>query len=291
LNSTGSKKNLELSIEQKRLLVEPENLQIPIFRQCELLGLSRSSFYYEPAVVDEYNLLLMRLIDEQYTQTPFYGIRRMTACLRAIGHKVNRKRIGRLMRLMGLEAIYPKPNLSKAIANGAVKYPYLLRGLVIQRPNHVWSTDITYIRLKQGFVYLVAVMDWFSRYVLSWEISNSLDTCFCLSALDKAFGNGVPEIFNSDQGSQFTSDSFLKSLELSGTRISWDGRGRAMDNIFVERLWRSVKHEEVYLKDYANVPEAISGIDRYFKFYNTQRPHQSLGYKTPEQVFFGSRQH
>lgn len=161
MNSTGSKKNLELSIEQKRLLVEPEHL-IPISRQCELFGLARSSFYYEPAVVDEYNLLLMRLIDEQYTQTPFYGIRRMTAYLHAMGHGVNRKRIGRLMRLMGLEAIYPKPNLSRAVANESVKYPYLLRGLVIEKPNHVWSTDITYIRLKQGFVYLVAVMDWFS---------------------------------------------------------------------------------------------------------------------------------
>jgi putative transposase len=253
------------------------------------LNLSRSSFYYEPAAVDEYNLLLMRLIDEQYTQTPFYGIRRMTACLRAIGHKVSRKRIRRLMRLMGLEAIYPKPNLSRAVANESVKYPYLLKGLVIQKPNHVWSTDITYIRLKQGFVYLVAVIDWFSRYVLSWEISNSLDTCFCLSALEKAFHNGVPEIFNSDQGSQFTSEAFINSLQTSGIRISWDGRGRAMDNIFVERLWRSVKHEEVYLKDYANVPEAISGLDRYFKFYNIQRPHQSLGYKTPEQIFFGNK--
>ena len=248
---------------------------IPISRQCELLDLARSSYYYEPAVVDEYNLLLMRLIDEQYTQTPFYGIRRMTACLRAIGHKVNRKRIGRLMRLMGLEAIYPKPNLSRAVANESVKYPYLLKGLVIEKPNHVWSIDITYIR--------------FSRYVLSWEVSNSLDTYFCLSALEKAFQNGVPEIFNSDQGSQFTSESFINSLQTSGTRISWDGRGRALDNIFVERLWRSVKYEDVYLKDYANVPEAIKGINRYFKFYNTQRPHQSLGYRTPEQVYFSSK--
>lgn len=262
---------------------------IPISRQCELFGLARSSFYYEPAVVDEYNLLLMRLIDEQYTQTPFYGIRRMTACIRAIGHKVSRKRIRRLMRLMGLEAIYPKPNLSRAVVNESVKYPYLLKGLVIQKPNHVWSTDITYIRLKQGFVYLVAVIDWFSRYVLSYEVSNSLDTCFCLSALEKAFQKGVPEIFNSDQGSQFTNPSFIRSLETSGARISWDGRGRAMDNIFIERLWRSVKYEEVYLKDYANVPEAINGLNRYFKFYNTQRPHQSLGYKTPEQVFFSHK--
>lgn len=269
--------------------MDPEYTQIPIFRQCELLGLARSSFYYQPVIMDDYNLLLMRLIDEQYTQTPFYGILRMTVCLRAIGHEVNHKRIGRLMRLMGLQAIYPKPNTSKAVANLPVKYPYLLKGLFIQRPNHVWSTDITYIRLKQGFVYLVAVMDWFSRYVLSWEVSNSLDTCFCLSSLNKAFQKGVPEIFNSDQGSQFTSPAYVQSLETSGVRISWDGRGRAMDNIFIERLWRSVKYEEVYLKDYANVPEAINGIDRYFHFYNTQRPHQSLGYKTPEQVFFSHK--
>ena len=173
MNSTGSKKNLELSIEQKRLLIEPRHL-IPISRQCELFGLARSSFYYEPAVVDEYNLLLMRLIDEQYTQTPFYGIRRMTACLRAIGHKVSRKRIRRLMRLMGLEAIYPKPNLSRAVVNESVKYPYLLKGLVIQKPNHVWSTDITYIRLKQGFVYLVAVIDWFSRFSASPRLGRSI---------------------------------------------------------------------------------------------------------------------
>jgi putative transposase len=164
-----------------------------------------------------------------------------------------------------------------------------LKGLVIQKPNHVWSTDITYIRLKQGFVYLVAVIDWFSRYVLSYEVSNSLDTCFCLSALEKAFQKGVPEIFNSDQGSQFTNPSFIRSLETSGVRISWDGQGCPMDNIFIERLWRSVKYEEVYLKDYATVPEAINGIDRYFQFYNTRRPHQSLGYKTPEQVFFSHK--
>jgi putative transposase len=195
--------------------------------------------------MDDYNLLLMRLIDEQYTQTPFYGILRMTACLRSMEHEVNHKRIGRLMRLMGLQAIYPKPNISKAVANLPAKYPYLLKGLFIARPNHVWSTDITYIRLRQGFVYLVAVMDWFSRYVLSWEVSNSLDTCFCLSSLKKAFQKGVPEIFNSDQGSQFTSPAYVQSLETSGVRISWDGRGRAMDNIFIERLWRSVKYEEV----------------------------------------------
>ena len=210
----------------------------------------------------------------------------MTACLRAQGHEVNHKRIGRLMRQMGLEAIYPKPNLSKK-ENVSIKYPYLLKGLIIQRPNHVWSTDITYIRLRQGFVYLVAVMDWFSRYVLSWEVSNSLDTFFCLAALEKALQKGIPEILNSDQGSQFTSEAFTTCLEASGIRISWDGHGRALDNIFVERLWRSVKQEEVYMKDYANVSEAITGLDSYFRFYNMKRPHQSLRYRTPEQIFFG----
>jgi len=266
-------------------LVEPEHLEISIFRQCELLGLSRSSFYYMPAGESEYNLLLMRMIDEQYTRTPFYGVPRMTAWLRIQGHHINPKRIERLMGIMGLQAIYPKPKLSK---KGSVssKYPYLLRGLVIDRPNQVWSTDITYIRLRQGFVYLVAIMDWFSRYVLSWEVSNSLDSFFCLWALERALQKHAPEIFNSDQGSQFTSEAFTNRLETAGTRISWDGRGRVWDNIFVERLWRSVKWEEVYLKDYDNVPEAIDGLGSYFRFYNTQRPHQSLGYRTPHQVFF-----
>ncbi len=209
----------------------------------------------------------------------------MTAWLRLQGHQINPKRIERLMGKMGLQAIYPKPKLSKK-GEISSKYPYLLRGLVIDRANQVWTTDITYIRLRQGFVYLVAIMDWFSRYVLSWEVSNSLDSFFCLWALERAFQKGTPEIFNSDQGSQFTSEAFTSRLEAAGIRISWDGRGRVWDNIFVERLWRSVKWEEVYLKDYDDVPEAIDGLDSYFKFYNTQRPHQSLGYRTPQQVFF-----
>jgi len=211
----------------------------------------------------------------------------MTAWLRDEGHQVNHKRIQRLMQLMGLKAIYPQPRLSKGECVSE-KYPYLLRGLVIQRPNQVWGTDITYIKLRQGFIYLVAVMDWFSRYVLSWEVSNSLDTFFCMSALEKALARNTPEIFNSDQGSQFTSEVFTSRLKAAGISISWDGRGRVWDNIFIERLWRSVKYEEVYLKDYANVPEALHGLDDYFRFYNTQRHHQALGYRTPEQVFFGS---
>jgi len=266
--------------------VELEHPEIPIYRQCELLGLSRSSFYYKPVGISEYNLLLMDMIDRKYTEHPFYGILRMTAWFHDEGHQVNHKRVQRLMQLMGLKAIYPKPRLSKGECVSE-KYPYLLRGLVIQKPNQVWGTDITYIKLRQGFIYLVAVMDWFSRYVLSWEVSNSLDTFFCMSALERALVRNTPEIFNSDQGSQFTSEAFTSRLKAAGIRISWDGRGRVWDNIFIERLWRSVKYEEVYLKDYANVTEAIGGIDSYFRFYNTQRHHQALGYRTPEQVFFG----
>lgn len=272
--------------DQKRVLVELSHPEIPIYRQCELLGLSRSSFYYKPRGISEYNHLLMGMIDEEYTAHPFYGILRMTAYLREQGYQVNHKRVGRLMRLMGIRAIYPKPRLSKGLDN-CEKYPYLLRGVVIQRPNQVWGTDITYIKLRQGFIYLVAVMDWFSRYILSWEISNSLDNFFCMSALEKALAKGTPEIFNSDQGVQFTSKVFTGRLKEGGIRISQDGRGRFWDNIFIERLWRSVKYEEVYLKDYANVPEAIGELSKYFSFYNTQRPHQALGYRKPEEVFFG----
>jgi putative transposase len=277
---------LVCSVDQKRHLVELEHAQIPIYRQCELLGLSRSSLYYRPVGVSEYNLLLMDMIDRKYTQHPFYGILRMTAWLHDEGHQVNHKRVQCLMHKMGLKAIYPKPRLSKG-GDISEKYPYLLRGLVIRRPNQVWGTDITYIKLRQGFIYLVAVMDWFSRYVLSWEVSNSLDTHFCLSALERALQQGVPEIFNSDQGSQFTSEAFTERLKAAEVRISWDGRGRFWDNIFIERLWRSVKYEEIYLRDYANVTEAIDCLTRYFRFYNTQRHHQALSYRTPQQVFFG----
>ena len=277
---------MDCSVNQKRQLVELDHPQIPIYRQCELMGLSRSSFYYKPAGISEYNLLLMDMIDRKYTEHPFYGILRMTAWLHSQGHEVNHKRVQRLMRVMGLKAIYPKPKLSRSKCVSE-KYPYLLRGLFIKGPNHVWGTDITYISLKQGFVYLVAVMDWFSRYVLSWEVSNTLDTYFCISALEKALQHNVPEIFNSDQGSQFTSEAFTERLKAAEIRISWDGRGRFWDNIFIERLWRSVKHEEVYLKDYADAPEAIDNLDNYFMFYNTQRQHQALGYRTPQQVFFG----
>ena len=228
--------------------------------------------------------MLMRLIDEQYTRTPFYGSRRMTAWLRAGGHCVNRKRILRLMDEMGLEAIYPKPRLSAAAPDHRV-YPYLLRGLIIERVDQVWSTDITYIRMPRGFVYLTVVIDWFSRYVLSWSVSVTLDNWFCLEALDAALEQGRPEMFNTDQGSQFTSAEFTGRLTSADVAISMDGRGRALDNIFVERLWRTVKCEEVYLKSYETVRSAIEQLGAYFQFYNNERLHQSLGYRTPAQVY------
>lgn len=258
---------------------------ITIHRQCELLSLSRSGFYYIPVEEDQFNLKIMRRIDEQYTRTPFYGVRRMTQWLIEQGYAVNRKRVRRLMRLMALEAVYPKPRLSLASKENR-KYPYLLRGLVIDRPNQVWSADITYIRLGSGFVYLVAIIDWFSRYVLSWEISTTLEKEFCIKALRKALQVATPEIFNTDQGVQFTSDDFIKILEDKKIKISMDGAGRAFDNIFVERLWRTVKYEEVYLHSYQTVKEARLNLESYFHFYNSERFHQALNYETPEQKYF-----
>jgi putative transposase len=275
---------LDCSVEQKRLLIEPANGALGISRQCELIGLSRASFYYEPVEESAENLLLMRLIDEQFTKRPFYGVRKMTAWLRQEKYEVNLKRVRRLMRLMGLEAIYQKPRLSIP-APGHQIYPYLLRNVKIERINQVWSTDITYIRLQGGVVYLVAVIDWHSRYVLSWEVSTTMENEFCISALKRALHRGKPEIFNSDQGSQFTSNAFTGILKEHDISISMDGRGRALDNIFVERLWRSVKYEEVYLDEYESVPQAIAGLRNYFNFYNLERLHQSLDYKTPEAVY------
>jgi putative transposase len=226
----------------------------------------------------------MRLLDEQYTRTPFYGSRKMTEWLRTKGFTVNRKRVSRLLTSMGIEAVYPKPKLSQP-GEGHKIYPYLLGGITVSRVNQVWSTDITYIRMAQGFVYLVAVMDWFSRYVLSWSLSLTLELDFCVEALCQALRRGRPEIFNSDQGSQFTSEKFIGELQAREIAISMDGRGRCMDNIFVERLWRSLKYEEVYLKDYASVPEARTGIERYLHFYNQERLHQSLDYRTPAALY------
>ena len=261
---------------------------ISIARQCELLGVNRSGFYYRPKGESEYNLTLMRLIDEQYTATPFYGVPRMTVWLQRQGHPVNRKRIARLMRTMGLQAIYPKPNLSRKDAEPRI-YPYILRGVRIVAPDQVWSADITYIRLRHGFLYLTAVMDWFSRYVLAWRLSNSLDSRFCIEALEAALADRSPAIFNTDQGVQFTSRDFVGVLEAAGIRVSMDGRGRALDNVFVERLWRSVKYEEVYLHDYATPGEAQLNLDRYFRFYNKERYHQALDYRTPGEVYSMSK--
>jgi len=242
--------------------------------------------YYEPVGEREENLRLMRLLDEQYTRAPFYGSRRMTAWLETQGYLVNRKRVSRLMEVMGIEAVYPKPKLSQPGAGHRI-YPYLLRGTTVERVNQVWSTDITYIRMAQGFLYLVAVMDWFSRFVLSWSLSLTMEVEFCVEALKRALQRGCPEIFNSDQGPQFTSEKFTGELAERQIAISMDGRGRCMDNIFVERLWRSLKYEEVYLKDYASVAEARAGISGYFQFYNHQRLHQSLGYRTPAATYLG----
>lgn len=258
---------------------------LPIRRQCELLGINRSSYYYEPCGESPENLLYMRLIDEQYIATPFYGVPRMTAMLRRAGYEVNPKRVERLMKLMGIQAIYPKGNLSSP-APGHKIYPYLLQGVAIERPNQVWSTDITYVRMLKGFMYLCVIMDWYSRYVLSWRLSNSLDARFCVEALEEALGLGIkPEVFNSDQGSQFTSGAFTGILLENGIQISMDGRGRALDNVFVERLWRTVKQEHIYLHEYEDGLGLWQGLSNYWGFYNEIRPHQSLGYKTPKEVF------
>ncbi len=274
-------------LETKRGFIETNHELLSIFRQCQLLGISRSGLYYEPVGPDPEDLTIMRLLDEQYTKTPFYGVRKMTEWLRSLGFTVNHKRVRRLLRLMGLEAIYPKPRLSIP-GTGHKIYPYLLRGVPIVRPNQVWSADITYVRLAHGFVYLMAIMDWFSRYVISWSLSVTLDATFCIEALERALAAAIPEIFNSDQGSQFTSQDFTGRLEDARVAISMDGRGRFFDNIFVERLWRSVKYEDVYLKDYVGVPEAREGLGHYFRFYNTERIHESLEYKTPRVIYAGA---
>jgi putative transposase len=251
-----------------------------------LLGVNRSSLYYRPVGESEENVLLMRLMDEQYTRTPFYGSRRMEIWLEEQGYLVNRKRVARLMGVMGIEAVYPKPKLSQP-GEGHKIYPYLLEGVEIERVDQVWSTDITYIRMAGGFVYLVAVMDWYSRYVLSWALSVTMELPFCLEALQGALRRGRPEIFNSDQGAQFTSEKFTGELERRGIAVSMDGRGRCLDNIFIERLWRSLKYEEVYLRDYRLVREAQKGVGDWFRFYNQERPHQSLGYQTPATIYRG----
>jgi putative transposase len=266
--------------------VSPES-EMAVSQQCELAGVSRATLYArrKPQVLCEVELLLRRLIDEEYTRRPFYGSRKMVRFLMTLGHLVNRKRVQRMMRAMGLAGMAPGPNTSKAHPEHKI-YPYLLRGMPVVRPNQVWSTDITYIRLAHGFAYLVAVIDWYSRKVLSWRISNSMDASFCVDCLEDALrSHGRPEIFNSDQGSQFTSDAFTNVLKREGVTISMDGRGRAFDNIFVERLWRTIKHEDIYLKGYANMGELMLGLTTYMIFYNEERFHQSLGNGTPGDVY------
>ena len=268
-------------------MIEPEGGPLSVRDQCWLLGISRSAMYYAPQGPSAEDLSLMRLLDEQYTRTPFYGVERMTAWLHRQGLQMGHNRVRRLLRLMGLEAIYAKPHLSQPGGPEHRIYPYLLGGLTITRPNQVWATDLTYIRLRQGFVYLTAILDWFSRYVLSWALSTTLDAWFCVEALRQALRQAKPEIFNTDQGSQFTSESFTGVLKKAAVAISMDGKGRVFDNIFVERLWRTVKYEEVYLNDYGDADEARDGLGRFFGFYNHERPHQSLGYRTPEEIHFG----
>lgn len=268
--------------------INKQDEHVPIATQADLLGISRASVYYQPVPIDPEDLLLMHKIDEIYTELPYYGIRRMTAELVDQKHVVNHKHVARLMREMGIEAIYPKPNLSKN-ANQHPVYPYLLRGIVANHPNHIWGTDITYIRMNKGFLYLVAFLDWYSRYVLSWRLSTMLTTDFVVSAAQEALTIGIPEITNGDQGVQFTSQEYLSIWDPEKTKISMDGRGRAMDNIFTERLWRSVKYEEVYLKNYDSVLDAKDGLSRYFTTYNHRRLHQALNYRTPESVYFERR--
>ena len=265
-------------------LVDRGHPKLSLLRQCDLLGISRSSVYYRRAEVDQDDLKLMAVMDLQYLKTPFYGSRRMTAWLRTQGYPVNRKRVQRLMRTMGIEAIYQRPRTSKP-SPGHKVYPYLLRDLDISRVNQVWAADITYIPMARGFVYLVAIMHWHSRYVLAWRLSNTLDTDFCVDALEEALSMWTPEIFNTDQGSQFTSHAFTGTLLKHGIQVSMDGKGRFMDNVFVERLWRSVKYEEVYLKGYGSVGEARAGIGGYMRFYNDERLHEALGYQAPRQLF------
>jgi putative transposase len=266
-----------------RPLIDPEHAELSVRRQCQLLGLSRATYYRGPAEESAGNLALMRLIDEQYTACPFYGSRRITRWLVRNGHEVNRKRVQRLLRLMGLEAIHPKPKLSAG--RGHPVYPYLPRGVPIERVGQVWSADITYLPLPGGFMYLAATIDWFSRYVVAWKLSNTLGGGFCRDMLDEALGRGTPEVFNTDQGVQFTAGAWVERVETAGVRVSMDGRGRCLDNVFVERLWRTVKYEDVYLRGYDSVPDLERGLRAYFAFYNEVRLHQSLGYKTPAEVY------
>lgn len=277
-----------MSVSEKRVCIQAGTPGLSIVRQCELLTLPKSSYYrpvYEPSNVSQEELELMRLIDEEYMRHPFYGSRKIRIHLKRLGYGVNRKRVQRLMRRMGIQSLAPKPNTSSPRKNHKI-YPYLLKGMDINCPNMVWCSDITYIRLSGGFVYLTAVMDWHSRYVLSWEISVTMDDDFCVNALKSAIRQyGRPDIFNTDQGSQYTGKAFTGVLQENDIKISMDGKGRAMDNIFIERLWRSVKYEEIYLNEYQNVKDLIVALKKYFDFYNFERTHQSLDDQMPIEVY------
>jgi putative transposase len=275
---------LPVSADARRALIDSAHETLSIRRQCELLDLPRSTFYYAPATESEDNLHLMRLLDEQYLKTPFWGSRNMTTWLRQQEFVINRKRVQRLMRLMGLEGLAPRPTTTKP-APGHRVFPYLLRNIEITYADQVWSTDITYIPLRNGYLYLAAILDWYSRYVLSWRLSNRLDSDFCVEALEEALKQGRPEIFNSDQGVQFTSAAFTSRLLDRAVAVSMDGRGRALDNAFIERLWRTVKYEDIYLKDYGTADEVYEGLKNYFWFYNRERFHQALDNQTPYQVY------
>lgn len=276
-------------VEEKKQHIQPTHPQLSIQQQCELIGLSRSS-YYRAGVVEQENsenLEIMKIIDREYTDHPFYGTRKMRDVLRRKGYKINRKRVQRLMRKMGIQSIAPKPNTSKANPENKV-YPYLLRNFNVNIPNQVWCSDITYIPLAGGFVYLTAVMDWYSRYVLSWELSITMDNEFCVSSLERALRcHGTPYIFNTDQGSQYTSHEFINVLKNNDIKISMDGKGRAMDNIFIERLWRSVKYEEIYVNEFKSVAQLRKSLKKYFDFYNHERPHQSFDGQTPAEIYYG----
>jgi putative transposase len=273
-----------VEVKQRRAAVDRRRPSLSVARQCKLLDISRSGLYYQPAGVSDNDLNLMKLIDRQYMATPFYGTRKMAAWLKSVRHSVNRKHVRRLMQLMGLKAIYRRPMTSPPGPGNKI-YPYLLTGMKITRPNQVWCADITYIPMAHGFMYLIVIMDWYSRYVLAWRLSNTLDADFCIEALEKALKKGKPDVFNTDQGSQFTGKAFTGILEQHGIKISMDGKGSYRDNLFIERLWRTVKYEEVYLKAYQNGKDARIGIGDYFRFYNKARPHQALGYRTPGEVF------
>jgi putative transposase len=283
--TTGLKKITNLELGKRRALVNEDDKEYSVRKQCLILGLNRSSWYYESVPLSERDQTLMNLLDEQYTKTPFYGVRNMTLSMRALGFTVGKDYVRTLLRKMGLQAVFPKPNLSKPHPENRI-YPYLLRDVEVTRPNQVWCADITYIRLAWGFAYLVAIVDWYSRYVLAWRLSNTLEADFCIEALQEAVAKyGTPEIFNTDQGTHFTSQDFIGVLTSKHISISMDGRGRCLDNIFIERLWRTVKYQNVYLKGYQTIPEARVGLAEYFEFYNKERFHQALDNKTPWQVY------